>query len=327
MISLVPTSDQMLVADAIGSFLARNAPLDRLRQATNGTDPVAFPQLGELGLLAVMCSEDAGGQGAVEQALAFFEAGKVLLTPTAASTALAAALSEIAGDAALNQALTTGAAVVPFVLPGPDASAYVLGPAPDGLGLLLREQRLELLDLRGLVADDCLDESVAGGRADLGSSPRRLAAESPALLNGAALVLAAMLSGLAEIAKALATEYAKVRVQFGQPIGAFQAVKHRCADMAVAAEGAWRQTSYAAVGLAAGYPSVEFHLQAALAKSLSAATVNAASCVQVHGGMGFTADCHAHRLVKRARLLSILAENSLLDRARLMGEAPPAWPP
>jgi alkylation response protein AidB-like acyl-CoA dehydrogenase len=96
-------------------------------------------------------------------------------------------------------------------------------------------------------------------------------------------------------------EYGKVRQQFGKPIGSFQAVKHRCADMAVRAEVARSATTYSAVSVRDAADDADF--QCAVAKILCANAYlqNAADNVQNHGGMGFTWECDAHLFVKRSR--------------------------
>jgi alkylation response protein AidB-like acyl-CoA dehydrogenase len=113
----------------------------------------------------------------------------------------------------------------------------------------------------------------------------------------------------------MSVEYAKVRQQFGKPIGSFQAVKHRCADMAVRAEVARSATTYAAVAVRDAAPDADF--QTAVAKVLcgDAYLKNAADNVQNHGGMGFTWECDAHLFVKRSRAFdaSVGSRRSQLD--------------
>jgi hypothetical protein len=117
------------------------------------------------------------------------------------------------------------------------------------------------------------------------------------------LMLAAYLTGVAQKATKMSVGYAMEREQFGQPIGAFQAIKHMCADMRVRADAADTQVFYAAItGERAGHPPAE----AAAARMLAneAAIKNAMANIQVHGGMGYTAECDAHLLLKRAQVLS-----------------------
>jgi alkylation response protein AidB-like acyl-CoA dehydrogenase len=101
----------------------------------------------------------------------------------------------------------------------------------------------------------------------------------------------------------MAVEYAKDRVQFGRPIGSFQAVKHRCADMAVRAEVARSLTTFAALALRDGEPDAPRHVLEAKALAVDAALANAHDDVQNHGGMGFTWEADAHLYLKRAWVL------------------------
>jgi alkylation response protein AidB-like acyl-CoA dehydrogenase len=118
-----------------------------------------------------------------------------------------------------------------------------------------------------------------------------------------ALLTAALQVGLAARMTELAVEYAKTREQFDRPIGSFQAVKHLCADMLVRTELARASLHAAAVTL--DDPEVgDADRAVAGAKQLAdeAACGNARSCVQVHGGMGFTWEVPVHFLLKRAWL-------------------------
>jgi alkylation response protein AidB-like acyl-CoA dehydrogenase len=99
--------------------------------------------------------------------------------------------------------------------------------------------------------------------------------------------------------------YAKVRHQFGKPIGSFQAVKHRCADMAVRAEVARSATIYATVSVRDAAADADFQVAVAKILCANAYLLNAADNVQNHGGMGFTWECDAHLYVKRARAFDV----------------------
>jgi alkylation response protein AidB-like acyl-CoA dehydrogenase len=122
-------------------------------------------------------------------------------------------------------------------------------------------------------------------------------------LEGAALVAALQL-GVAEMSQELATEYARGREQFGRPIGSFQAIKHLLADAYVRQELA-RAGVYAA-GSTLDQPEVgnaERAVAAARVAAGEAALKNARTCVQVHGGMGYTWEVPAHYYLKRALVL------------------------
>ncbi|CAN5490421.1 hypothetical protein BH09PSE5_BH09PSE5_33930 [soil metagenome] len=113
----------------------------------------------------------------------------------------------------------------------------------------------------------------------------------------------AMMVGMSEAVRDMSVEYAKLRTQFGQPIGAFQAVKHRCADMALHAEAAWSQTVFAALQLDAARESAAFDIATAKLIATHAALEGAAANIQNHGSIGFTAELQAHLFLKRAHVI------------------------
>jgi acyl-CoA dehydrogenase len=129
----------------------------------------------------------------------------------------------------------------------------------------------------------------------------RDAASATALRRAATVLSCADAVGGTARTVEMSVAYAKVRHQFGKPIGSFQAVKHRCADMAVRAEVARSATTYATVSLRDGAADADF--QGSVAKVLAADAYlrNSADNVQNHGGMGYTWECDAHLYVKRAR--------------------------
>ena len=133
------------------------------------------------------------------------------------------------------------------------------------------------------------------------------AATSAATAAGSTLIranvlLAASLAGIALATTEQSVEYGKVRHQFGQPVGGFQAVKHRCADMAARAEVAVSQVYWAALCLDGNSADASAHSLAARVVANQAAVTNSQVNVQNHGGIGFTWEHSAHRYVTRARL-------------------------
>jgi alkylation response protein AidB-like acyl-CoA dehydrogenase len=126
--------------------------------------------------------------------------------------------------------------------------------------------------------------------------------DASALRLRATVLVAAELAGIATATAEQSTQYGKDREQFGQPVGAFQAVKHRCADMAVRAEAATSLVRYAALAVRDGLPDAAFHAYAARAVAARSAVENAQINVQNHGGIGFTWEHTAHRYVTRAQV-------------------------
>jgi alkylation response protein AidB-like acyl-CoA dehydrogenase len=149
---------------------------------------------------------------------------------------------------------------------------------------------------------------------DLGTAAAAIART----LDEATALLACEMVGGAERALELAVEYAKVRTQFGRPIGSFQAIKHKCADMLLAVESA-RSAAYWATCSAQTESDAELAIAASVAKSYAseAYTQVTAECIQVHGGIGFTWEHDAHLYFKRARASAALLGAANWHRERL----------
>jgi alkylation response protein AidB-like acyl-CoA dehydrogenase len=141
-------------------------------------------------------------------------------------------------------------------------------------------------------------------------------------LDVAAVAYAAELLGVAQRALELAVAYAKDRVQFGRPIGSFQAIKHRCADMLVDVEGMRSAVYWAAWTLGdadadAGDEDRAIAASTAKAWCGDAASRVLASALQVHGGIGFTWEHDLHLYLKRAQLDCVAFGDATHHRARL----------
>jgi alkylation response protein AidB-like acyl-CoA dehydrogenase len=136
-------------------------------------------------------------------------------------------------------------------------------------------------------------------------------------LDLAAVALAAEQVGGAQRCLDMSVEYAKERVQFGRPIGSFQAIKHKCADMMVEVESA-RSASYYA-GWAAAEDAEDLPVAAALAKAFCSDTYFrcAAQSVQIHGGVGFTWEYDVHLYFKRDKSNEMLFGSPAYHRERV----------
>jgi alkylation response protein AidB-like acyl-CoA dehydrogenase len=121
------------------------------------------------------------------------------------------------------------------------------------------------------------------------------------MLQRAAVGAAAEMLGAARRCLDMSVEYARVRQQFGQPIGMFQAIKHMCADMLLEVENAHAAVYYAAWALDAGSPDAALAASSAKAYVGEAARKVCGSAVQVHGGIGFTWEYDLHLYFKRAK--------------------------
>jgi alkylation response protein AidB-like acyl-CoA dehydrogenase len=158
-----------------------------------------------------------------------------------------------------------------------------------------------------------MDQTRKQSRLEFAGTPARLVGgeggAGPALsrtLDLAAVALAAEQVGGAQKCLDMAVDYAKTRIQFGRPIGSFQAIKHKCADMLLEVESAKSAAYYA--GWAAAEDSDELPVVASLAKSYCSEAYfhAAAENIQIHGGIGFTWEHDAHLYFKRAKSSELL---------------------
>lgn len=158
-----------------------------------------------------------------------------------------------------------------------------------------------------------MDQTRKQARLDFASTPARILGREGAgwevvskVLDLAAIALAAEQVGGAQKCLDMAVEYAKVRVQFGRPIGSFQAIKHKCADMLLEVESAKSAAYYGA--WAAAEASDEVPVVASLAKAYCSEAYfhSAAENIQIHGGIGFTWEHPAHLYFKRAKSSELL---------------------
>jgi acyl-CoA dehydrogenase len=262
--------------------------------------------------IVAMAIVELGDAAAHERWLPGFAAGEVPAT---------LALSEACGDAPDGLALRAERVEDGFELSGeklfvPDASAARLfavvgragGRGERGLGVFLVPRDAPGLELTAMRSMDPLRplhrarfvgvrvgaESLLGGDSDAWPRIERV-------LDGARALVCAEMVGGAERCLDAAVAYARERIQFGRPIGANQAIRHRCADMLLRVELARSVTAYAAWAASVGAPD------AALAVAMAKSTVGdwyhhlAAENIQIHGGVGFTWEYDCHLYYKRAR--------------------------
>ena len=158
-----------------------------------------------------------------------------------------------------------------------------------------------------------MDQTRKQSKLDFSGTPATLIGEEgkgwdtlSTVLDLAAVGLAAEQVGVAQMCLDMAVEYAKVRVQFGRPIGSFQAIKHKCADMLLEVESAKSAAYYA--GWCAAEMNDELPSTASLAKAYCSEAYfhSAAENIQIHGGIGFTWEHPAHLYFKRAKSSELL---------------------
>jgi alkylation response protein AidB-like acyl-CoA dehydrogenase len=154
-----------------------------------------------------------------------------------------------------------------------------------------------------------LDPSRPAAKIRLEAAPATVLPGARGLLTAVArAVLAAEATGIARQATEQAAEYAKVRQQFGRPIATFQAVKHHCANMLVAAEVAAAATWDAGRAGIGGGDQLSYTAAIAAALAVPAAVSNASLNIQVHGGIGFTWEHDAHLYLRRAAAIAAVLD-------------------
>ncbi len=148
------------------------------------------------------------------------------------------------------------------------------------------------------------------------SEIRGLAPET--VFDGATAILCSEMVGSAERTMELAVDWAKTRMQFGRPIGSFQAVSHKCADMLVGIESGRSLTYYACLAVDEGRSDARAAVSAAKAYLSDAFPRIAEACLQIHGGMGYTWEHDAHLYLRRARAAEVRFGDAEFHRERLL---------
>ena len=343
------TGDQGELARAVRGWLKRAAPPEAVRKALDaapgdGGRPPYWPGLAVQGLLGPHLPEERGGGGGglTDLAVVLEETGRAALPGPYLPTVLASAVLDRAGQDELVAGLADGTrtAAVAFgpgsltAVPGPDGELVLDGCAPPVLGagdadvIVLAAAihhtvtiwlAVDRADLTVRVQDSAdPTRPTAEVRASAVAVPEgRVLDVDPALVTDLAAVLfAAEACGTAGWALETAVGHARVREQFGRPIGQFQAVKHLCADMLVRVEQARALTWDAA--RTQDEPQAVRGLTAALAAAtaLDAAYGCAKDCVQILGGLGFTWEHDAHLHLRRATTARALLGTGAHHRLR-----------
>ncbi|AKL65965.1 acyl-CoA dehydrogenase [Streptomyces sp. Mg1] len=314
------TQEQRELADAVRGWLARTVPPEEVRKLLDapprtGTRPAYWDALTESGLL----TPHLDGGTLLDLAVVVEEAARAALPGGYLPSALASVLLDRAGAPPLDGrtaavALGPGGMTAVAVEGGghllDGAAPPVLGAGEADLVLLAAEAAhgtrwfavdAAALDIRTHESADPTRPTAEVRARGVTVAPGRLLALDAALVRDLACALfAADACGTAARALHTAAEHAKVREQFGRPIGRFQGVKHLCADMLVRLEQA-RALAWDAANGMDETPDVR-SLVAALAAgtALDAAYSCAKDCIQILGGIGFTWEHDAHILLRRA---------------------------
>ncbi len=312
------TDDQFAARDLVRSWASGSGAVHAARDVEQG-DPDAwrapYDGLAQLGIFGVALPEEHGGaDGTVADLCAMVDEAAAAMVPGPVATTALATLVLDGSHAGLLEALASGqrtagitlaaeltyadgrvSGTAPYVL-GADSSSVLLLPA--GERWLLVEAAADGVTVEPLQATD-FSRPLARVVFD-NAAAEELAVPAQRVVDLAATMLSAEAAGLARWLLETATEYAKVREQFGKPIGSFQAIKHMCAEMLLRSEQA--SVAAADAARAATEADDQLSLAAALAASvgIEAAKANAKDCIQVLGGIGITWEHDAHLYLRRA---------------------------
>ncbi len=301
-----PSTDQKALQEGIRSFCNDRMNADSLHRIaeTGGFDRDLWKQLAELGVFQLRNDERRGGLGlgAADAALVFEELGRRLVPGPLVFSELA---SEFVSGAASGELVVAGldlmaAASEPHLLEYPDHADLLLLLREDGI------RSVEVRELKLHAIDQPLDPLTPIARVESLPEGTRIAdaADARRLRHQGMARAAAQLLGIAEATLEIALDYAKQREQFGRTIGSFQAIKHLLADMFARQELA-RAAVYAA-GATLDAPEVgdvETAVRGAKLVASDAAMKNARTCIQIHGGMGYTWEVVDHYYLKRCWVL------------------------
>jgi 3-oxochol-4-en-24-oyl-CoA dehydrogenase len=313
------TDEQFAARELVRSWAAGAGAVEAARAIEKG-DPDAwrapYAALAQLGIFGVALPEEAGGAGGtVADLCAMVDEAAAAMVPGPVATTAVATLVIPGSHTDLLEALasgerTAGVALTADVrLDGATASGaaeHVLGATPDGVLLLPAGDQYVLVDATadGVTVEplDPTDFSRPLARVVLAdAAAEALPVDRQRIEDIVATVAAAEAAGVARWTLHTATDYAKVREQFGKPIGSFQAVKHMCAEMLLRSE----QVAVAA-GDAARAADSDDDAQLSVAAAVAAAAgiemakANAKDCIQVLGGIGITWEHDAHLYLRRA---------------------------
>ena len=350
-----PTEERQQFRDMVSRFLAAESPTADVRRqmhSATGFDRDVWQRMArELGLPALLVPERYGGAGfgMVEVGIAMEEMGRALYCgPYFGSALLSVAalihcaeedararllprlasgetLAALAGSYRESPVVREGGVLAGTVRPVVDGMAadvlLVVVRAPGGAELHevdphaggVERRALEVIDPTRRLAELRLREVPA----------RPLGGAGKGLIRALDLGVIGLAGEMAGGARRLlddTLEYLKLRVQFGRAIASFQAIKHRCAELLLGVELAKSAAGHAAAAADENDAQLGYHASLAKAGAADAYLQAAAGAIQLHGGIGFTAEHDTHLWYRRAKASEVLLGNPSWHRERMISE-------
>lgn len=311
------TEDQKEIKRVARELLAARSPMGKVREAaeSGAYDDSLWHELVELGWPGIAVALERGGQGlgAVELAVVAEELGYACAATPLVSAATAAAVIQ-AGAAGEQRERWLPGLVSGEARAGIGTRSLTIDGAGADVVVLVDGDSAWLLEHPEAEPFVAIDSTRRYATVDGSGVHTALAPGSAARVRAA---LAAELLGVCQRALEMTVSYVRERKQFGVPVGSFQAVSHRCAQMLMGTESL-RSAAYFAAWAAEAEPQ-RLDEAAALAavSAIEAAREVTASAIQAHGGIGFTWEADVHWLYKRAQLDAALLGSASSHRAAL----------
>jgi alkylation response protein AidB-like acyl-CoA dehydrogenase len=324
------SDDHKALAATVSDFLAKHQALSlgrQLLEASTETLPPFWAEAAALGWLGLHLPEEAGGSGfgLPEAVVVAEELGRALTPGPFVPTIIASAVINAAGSPQMKDkylpGLADGSLVGAIALAAELSRAdgtltgsarTVLGGGLAGLLLLPAGDDLAVVEAEAPGVSVTVPRNIDPARRSASVTLSGVTGEiiqngSRILLDLSRVLLSAEAAGVARECTDRAAVHAKARVQFGRPIGVFQAVKHHCANMAVASELAAAAAWDAARAAGQGGEQLGYAAAVAAALAMPAAVRNAELHIQVLGGIGYTWEHDAHLFFRRALAIAALA--------------------
>ncbi|WP_024794361.1 acyl-CoA dehydrogenase [Tomitella biformata] len=345
------TEDTRDLRDAVRGWASRHLTPDVLRDAVNAESesaPGYWSDLAEQGLLGLHLPEEFGGAGTslIETAVVVEELGRAMIPGAFTSTVLTGAVLADAGHTAFLAGFADGTVIgamavdpgtltltredgkavldgVPGLIIGGALAAKLVLPAHDGDAIVWVVVDRGQVDVEELTSYDVTRHlvRVTVSRVVIDSADILSVNDSNRPLDLAATIFGAEASGMADWNVTTSAEYAKVRRQFGRPIGQFQGVKHRIARMLARAEQAracaWDAARALSEGGAATQDEASLAASVAGAVAIEAAFSTAKDNINNLGGIGFTWEHDAHLYLRRAQTLRIVLGSTAVWQQRV----------
>ena len=323
--SIAITEDHRSLAETVSSFAEKRdlcGAARALLESPDETLPAFWSEFAELGWLGLHLPEDVGGSGygIDELVIVVEELGRMVapgpFVPTVITSAVLAATAERDLRERLLPGFADGSTVGAVALGGSVTvtdgvatgdAGVVLGAALASVILVPVGDDVAVVEVGARVAIDTptnLDPSRRSARVSLDGAPAIvISGARRTMVDLARVILAADAVGVARECTSMGADYSKERIQFGRPIAMYQAVKHHCANMAVATELATSATWDAARAAATGGDQLTYAAAVAATLAAPAADLCANLSTQVHGGIAITWEHDAHLYMRRATTL------------------------